>query len=229
MQLQKKVNKLQVEHVSEEEVDQLFYALEVRTPATRAKPLDCTHAASVCIVCRKRRSSSSRRTQRKRPWRQRSSRRGSSLPGGRSSRRSSRSTTITRCQTTMTTRRSSLPPRPRLRSRPRKQSPGKCRTACSAACRTLAQHLLNRQEECALGREWRGGRHWMVGNGRYRCVWSAPALSFARSEEFRQHGCAIAAAEDGWPMAGRVMRCGRDLLVAGESYTPPVGYELDCG
>ena len=28
MQLQKKVNKLQVEHVSEEEVDQLFYALE---------------------------------------------------------------------------------------------------------------------------------------------------------------------------------------------------------
>ena len=28
MALQKKVNKLQVEHVSEEEVDQLFYALE---------------------------------------------------------------------------------------------------------------------------------------------------------------------------------------------------------
>jgi len=30
MSLQKKVNKLQVEHVSEEEVDQLFYALEVK-------------------------------------------------------------------------------------------------------------------------------------------------------------------------------------------------------
>jgi len=30
MVLQKKVNKLQVEHVSEEEVDQLFYALEVK-------------------------------------------------------------------------------------------------------------------------------------------------------------------------------------------------------
>uniref|UniRef100_A0A7S2JDL5 Uncharacterized protein n=1 Tax=Haptolina brevifila TaxID=156173 RepID=A0A7S2JDL5_9EUKA len=30
MALQKKVNKLQVEHVSEEEVDQLFYALEVK-------------------------------------------------------------------------------------------------------------------------------------------------------------------------------------------------------
>lgn len=30
MNLQKKVNKLQVEHVSEEEVDQLFYALEVK-------------------------------------------------------------------------------------------------------------------------------------------------------------------------------------------------------
>ena len=30
MTLQKKVNKLQVEHVSEEEVDQLFYALEVK-------------------------------------------------------------------------------------------------------------------------------------------------------------------------------------------------------
>lgn len=28
MELQKKINKLQVEHVSEEEVDQLFYALE---------------------------------------------------------------------------------------------------------------------------------------------------------------------------------------------------------
>ena len=30
MQLQKKINKLQVEHVSEEEVDQLFYALELK-------------------------------------------------------------------------------------------------------------------------------------------------------------------------------------------------------
>lgn len=30
MTLQKKVNKLQVEHVSEEEVDQLFYALEMK-------------------------------------------------------------------------------------------------------------------------------------------------------------------------------------------------------
>ena len=30
MALQKKVNKLQVEHVSEEEEDQLFYALEVK-------------------------------------------------------------------------------------------------------------------------------------------------------------------------------------------------------
>lgn len=30
MQLQKKINKLQVEHVSEEEVDQLFYALEMK-------------------------------------------------------------------------------------------------------------------------------------------------------------------------------------------------------
>ena len=30
MALQKKVNKLQVEHVSEEEVDQLFYALEMK-------------------------------------------------------------------------------------------------------------------------------------------------------------------------------------------------------
>ena len=30
MQLQKKVDKLQVEHVSEEEVDQLFYALEMK-------------------------------------------------------------------------------------------------------------------------------------------------------------------------------------------------------
>jgi len=28
MQMQKRINKLQVEHVSEEEVDQLFYALE---------------------------------------------------------------------------------------------------------------------------------------------------------------------------------------------------------
>ena len=30
MQLQKRINKLQVEHVSEEEVDQLFYALELK-------------------------------------------------------------------------------------------------------------------------------------------------------------------------------------------------------
>ena len=30
MALQKKINKLQVEHVSEEEVDQLFYALELK-------------------------------------------------------------------------------------------------------------------------------------------------------------------------------------------------------
>ena len=35
MALQKKVNKLQVEHVSEEEVDQLFYALEVKEQQLR--------------------------------------------------------------------------------------------------------------------------------------------------------------------------------------------------
>jgi hypothetical protein len=35
MALQKKVNKMQVEHVSEEEVDQLFYALEVHARCKR--------------------------------------------------------------------------------------------------------------------------------------------------------------------------------------------------